>query len=81
MKIDAAKEQYALDDKLGQGAAVAMADLVGPTLYLKFEPICSAGGDYTVGNIGTDPTCSYTPPSWAPPHALEEGSADIASVH
>ena len=72
MKLDGAKEQLALDQSLGQDGAVAMTDLVGPTAYLKSEPVCSSGGDYTVNNIGVDPICSYSAPTWAPSHALEE---------
>ena len=74
-KIDGAKEQYALDENLGQDGAVAMSDLVGATLYLKREPECPADGAYTVNNIGTDPTCDYSAPAWAPPHEIETGAA------
>ena len=74
-KIDGAKEQYALDENLGQGDPVAMADLVGPTLYIKREPECPAGGAYTVDAVGTDPTCSYIAPAWSPQHVIESGAA------
>jgi prepilin-type N-terminal cleavage/methylation domain-containing protein len=59
-QIDAAKEQYAMDNKLDQGAACAWAQLVvaGNAGYLKSQPSCPAGGTYTVNTIGTDPTCS-----------------------
>jgi len=70
-KIDGAKEQYALDENLGEGAAApAWSDIVGNTNYLKREPDCPAGGVYTRAAIGTDPTCSYTAPTWAPEHSL-----------
>ena len=74
-KIDGAKEQYALDENLGQDGAVAMSDLVGATLYLKREPECPADGAYTVNNIGTDPACDYSAPAWAPQHVIVEGAA------
>ena len=74
-KIDGAKEQYALDQNVGQGDDVALTDLIGPTLYIKREPECPAGGAYTVGAVGTDPTCDYTAPDWSPDHALEEAAA------
>ena len=55
-QIDAAKEQYAMDNNLSNGATCVMEDLV-PT-YLKSQPSCPSGGTYTVGAIGTNPTCS-----------------------
>jgi prepilin-type N-terminal cleavage/methylation domain-containing protein len=57
-QLDSAKEQYAMDARLASGAAAAMTNLVGATLYLKATPTCPSGGTYTVGNIGTNPTCS-----------------------
>lgn len=74
-KIDGAKEQCALDENLGQGDPVTMTELVGPTLYIKREPACPAGGVYTVGAVGTDPTCSYDAPDWSPQHELEAAPA------
>ncbi len=60
-KIDGAVEQYALENKLGQGESVTVADLVGVTGYLKKDPECPAGGAYdTEVSIGTDPTCDYS---------------------
>lgn len=69
-KIDGAKEQCALDENLGQGDAVTMTELVGPTLYIKREPECPAGGAYTVGAVGSDPTCDYVAPVWSPAHEI-----------
>ncbi|MFH1552645.1 MAG: prepilin-type N-terminal cleavage/methylation domain-containing protein [Candidatus Omnitrophota bacterium] len=57
-QIDGAKTLYALDSNLSTGASVAMTDLV--TAYIKATPSCPAGGTYTVGVIGTDPTCTVT---------------------
>ncbi|MCG3176351.1 MAG: hypothetical protein MOGMAGMI_01300 [Candidatus Omnitrophica bacterium] len=53
--IDAAKEQDALMNNIAVGAAAAN--------YLNFikggaAPTCPGGGVYTIGNVGTDPTCS-----------------------
>lgn len=55
-QIDTGKVQYAMDAKLASGAAVAWANLVPD--YVKVQPACPAGGNYTIGNIDTDPTCS-----------------------
>lgn len=55
-QIDSGKEQYAMEARLAAGAAAAWANLVPD--YLKRQPACPSGGVYTIGNIGTDPTCS-----------------------
>jgi prepilin-type N-terminal cleavage/methylation domain-containing protein len=56
-KIDAAKEQWVMANKASNGAPILLADIY-PT-YLKVAPSCPSGGIYTVGNAGTDPTCSF----------------------
>ena len=53
-QVSGSKDQYALD-KNGT-APTALADLV-PT-YITKTPICPAAGTYTVGNLGSDPTCT-----------------------
>ena len=76
-KIDGSKEQYALEFKLGNGAAVTLAQLVDPgsgagTGYLKKLPTCPSSGTYGVGLIGVDPTCSYTSTAtWSEKHKLQ----------
>ena len=78
-KIDGSKEQYALEFKLANGAAVTVAQLLDPngsgagTGYLKREPICPGGGSYTINNVGTDPTCNITAPTWAVQHIIPQG--------
>jgi len=59
-KVDGAKEQNALEENLAAGDPVEFTDLVESdgTGYLKKTPGCPAGGEYTVNNIGTDPSCS-----------------------
>jgi prepilin-type N-terminal cleavage/methylation domain-containing protein len=57
-QIDAAKEQWAMDNKAAQGAAVSWANLVPD--YIRKQPECPSGGTYTIGNVGTDPTCSIS---------------------
>lgn len=75
-KIDGSKEQYALEFNIGNGESCTMDDLIEPNGanpgegYLKKEPTCPAGGDYTVNNIGTDPECDYSAPTWAVQHEL-----------
>lgn len=57
--IDAAKEQYALENNKDSGTTPATTDL---TPYLKggAMPTCPASGAYTVNAIGTSPTCSQS---------------------
>jgi prepilin-type N-terminal cleavage/methylation domain-containing protein len=61
-QIDSAKEQYAMDNRLAQGATMpALSALcgTGTTTYIKGgSPACPSSGTYTVSNLGTDPTCS-----------------------
>ncbi len=77
-QIDTAKEQYAMDQKLSVGDTSIAADalngastLSGPGGYIKASVVCPASGVYTVGNIGTNPSCSFNAaaPSYAP-HSL-----------
>jgi hypothetical protein len=61
-KIDAAKEQWALEMNLSNGSAIddtfiTDAQIVGPEGYIKKTPICPANGVYTVNPIGSDPVC------------------------
>ena len=67
-KIDSAKEQWAIETNRPNDYACdqTWTTWVGADKYIKKTPICPAGGTYTINNIGTDPTCNYTAPSWCP---------------
>ena len=54
-QIDGAKDQWAIEHNKTTGASVQKSDITG---YLKKWPTCPADGTYTIGNVGTDPTCS-----------------------
>ncbi|MEN6416429.1 MAG: prepilin-type N-terminal cleavage/methylation domain-containing protein [Armatimonadota bacterium] len=54
--IERAKEQLAAEDKLEDGESIAWGDLV-PNL-IKSQPVCPAGGTYTIGAVGISPKCS-----------------------
>lgn len=72
-QIDGAKEIYALEHNLPNGAIVSMSDLMGGgSGYLKREPVCPAGGVYSIEPIGTEPSCSYYGREQydVPPHKL-----------
>ena len=59
LSIDSAKEQWALEKKVEAGAAVQMVDLRhGTNMFLRWDHDCPAGGTFTVGAIGEEPTCS-----------------------
>jgi len=58
-QIDGAMEQFALENKLADGAEVGDDD-VGPYLKGNAMPECPGGGTYTVSAIGTTPTCSLS---------------------
>ena len=66
-QIQAAVEQAKL-----AGKGTTMADICGPTGYIKTTPVCPAGGTYSVPADDTsDPTCSYA----------DTDAADTASWH
>lgn len=59
-QIDAAKNQWALENKKTNGDAVTEDDIKP---YIKLDadgnlPKCPAGGKYTIGKVGENPTCS-----------------------
>jgi hypothetical protein len=56
-QLDAAKEQWALVERMTNGAPV---DAAGVLQYIKggTMPVCPQGGEYTLNPIGTDPECS-----------------------
>jgi prepilin-type N-terminal cleavage/methylation domain-containing protein len=56
-QIDAAKEQWALEAKMTQGAA---SDDTVVNTYLKnsARPDCPSGGTYTYNAVGVNPSCN-----------------------
>ncbi|MFP4380837.1 MAG: competence type IV pilus major pilin ComGC [Candidatus Sumerlaeia bacterium] len=56
-KIDGAKEQWALENNKTSADTPGDTDLYGPELYVKKAPVCPGGGTYTIGAVGTDPSC------------------------
>lgn len=55
-QIDGATEQWALENKKNVGTPVTVADI---NSYLKGGfPVCIKGGKYTIGPVGTLPTCT-----------------------
>jgi len=62
-QIDAAIQQWALENNQGPNAEVTHGDVVG---YLKSPPRCPAGGsgfqsDYGLTTVSANPTCNVQP--------------------
>lgn len=57
-QILGAKERWAMDNHRDETDAPTMDELVGPTRYIRFTPVCQSGGTYTIGSLDTLPTCS-----------------------
>jgi prepilin-type N-terminal cleavage/methylation domain-containing protein len=66
--INHSKEQFAMETNLNNGAPCAMADIWPAYIKTTAPPSCPSGGNYTIGNIGEDPTCSYQIGTY--PHVL-----------
>ena len=62
-QIDAAKQQWALENNKTASATPAAADLL-PYFKDGVFPVCPSGGTYTIGSVGEVPVCSV------PGHAL-----------
>jgi len=53
--IDAAKTQWALENKKAAGDTPTKEDLLP---FLKSWPTCPEGGAYTINSVDKSPTCS-----------------------
>jgi prepilin-type N-terminal cleavage/methylation domain-containing protein len=58
-QIDGAKEQWALENKKTEGAAVVQTE-VDQFIKGGQTPICPGGGSYTYNAVGTSPSCSLS---------------------
>lgn len=55
-QLDAAAQQWAMDEKKAGTVTPTSGDLAGPSLYIKVMPTCPSGGAYTLGTVdGTTP--------------------------
>lgn len=57
-QIYVAKQQWAIEESKSGIANVKKADLYGPALYIKQEPLCPSGGVYKIKNVKDIPDCS-----------------------
>ncbi|MGD0350926.1 MAG: hypothetical protein ABSB84_11540 [Verrucomicrobiota bacterium] len=58
-QIDAAKQQWALENSKGDEAVPVAQDLL-PYLRGQVFPVCPGGGTYTINAVGVPPTCSVS---------------------
>lgn len=64
LRIDIAKQQWAMDNHREPTDTPAWSDIVGPSAYIKGDPTtfptrtCPSGGSYTMNNVSTPPKCS-----------------------
>ena len=56
-RLDDAKQQWAIDNKLNGTDTPTDTDLFGTDLYLKIKPTCPQGGHYTLRAVNEWPTC------------------------
>lgn len=70
-QIQTALQQYAMDNKLANGASVNnwTTSLIGATNYIRTQPQCPSGGSYTITTIDANPTCSASTNSY--PHSTD----------
>ena len=65
MKIQGAKENWALEERRRPQDIPSVTNLCGPTGYIARPPVCPSGGIYTYGRVDQKPTCSF------PGHSLK----------
>lgn len=58
-QIESGKEQFAIENRLGQGDVVNETDIWPAYIRGDEFPSCPAGGVYNVGVVGTWATCTY----------------------
>lgn len=58
-QVDGAKATWAMEQKKANTDTPNDTDLFGSTAYVRTQPTCPAGGDYTFGQVDAKPTCSY----------------------
>ena len=57
-QLESAKTEYAAKYHLSAGAALPEGCLWATGSFIKSQPECPSGGEYTVGVVGETPTCS-----------------------
>ncbi len=73
-KIDGAKQQWALETNSGASSQPGWSDLVGVNLYIRKSPECPASGDYAIGDMSTDPSCTLSANNGGFEHTFPQGT-------
>lgn len=69
LRLEIAKQQWAMDHNKEPDDTPEWNDIVGPTAYIKGNPdtyptsTCPSGGTYTMNNVSTPPQCSMEAPA------------------
>src|SRR5215216_1567399 len=59
-QIDGAKASWALEQKKTNTDTVTTTDLYGATCFIRTEPLCPAGGTYSLGTVQDRVWCSVS---------------------
>jgi len=59
-QINGAKQTWALEERKSTTATPAWSDLAGVELYIRKQPYCPADGEYTIGTVATEASCSLS---------------------
>jgi prepilin-type N-terminal cleavage/methylation domain-containing protein len=59
-QIDGAKASWALEQKKNNADVPVTTDIYGNTCFIRTEPLCPAGGTYTLGAVDTRVICSLS---------------------
>ena len=57
-QIDGAKATWALENKKTNTDSPGTTDLYGSSNYIRDQPSCPGGGNYTLGDVQTKPVCT-----------------------
>jgi hypothetical protein len=60
VRIDAAKQQWALETNASDDAIPTWQDLVGVDKYLRETPVCPSGGTYSINSVALYPGCTFS---------------------
>jgi prepilin-type N-terminal cleavage/methylation domain-containing protein len=57
-QIESAKQIWGVEHAKKDGDIPANNELIGASLYMKKDPICPAGGTYSLNGIGANASCN-----------------------
>lgn len=79
--IDGAKQQWALENNITDESVTPTFDvLVGEAAYLRRTPICPAGGSYTIGSLGENPSCPHANDPGPFPHVFPSPGGSAGTI-